>query len=147
MEGKLLELVDLYKELRDKKDELAEQVKANNAELEYVTQQLAQQMIDDEVPNISRGGFKYILSNKVIYSKRNEADLAKNDMSFFDFLREEGLGDLIKETVDSRTLSSSINSLVEEVGELPEHYNDYITSYEKLDIQKRKDTSKAIKNN
>lgn len=147
MEGKLLELVDRYKELRDKKDELAEQVKANNAELENVTQQLAQQMIDDEVPNISRGGFKYILSNKVIYSKRNEADLAKNDKSFFDFLREEGLGDLVKETVDSRTLSSSINSLVEEVGELPEHYSDYITSYEKLDIQKRKDTSKAIKNN
>ena len=55
MEGKLLELVDLYKELRDKKDELAEQTKANNAELETVTQALAQQMIDDEVPNISRG--------------------------------------------------------------------------------------------
>lgn len=145
MEGKLLELVDLYKELRDRKDELAEQTKANNAELETVTQALAQQMIDDEVPNISRGGYKYILCNKVIYSKRNEEDLAKNQTSFFDFLRDEGLGDLIKETVDSRTLNSSINSLVEEVGELPEHYNDYITSYEKLDIQKRKDSTKIKK--
>ena len=145
MESKILDLVDLYKELRDKKDDLAEQVKANNAELEKVTQELAQEMVNEEVPNISRGGFKYILSNKVVYSKRNEVDLAKNEMSFFDFLREEGMGDLIKETVDARTLSSSINNLVEEVGELPEHFNDYITSYEKHDIQKRKNTSKSIK--
>ena len=52
MESKILDLVDLYKELRDKKDDLAEQVKANNAELEKVTQEIAQEKGKEEEPNI-----------------------------------------------------------------------------------------------
>lgn len=144
-ENKLLEIVDLYKELLDKKEELAEQTKANNKEIEIVKKDLAQMMIDEECASVSRNGFKYSLQEKVIYQKKSEEALAENEVPFFDFLRDEGMGDIIKETVDSRTLSSTIKSLVEEVGELPEHFNDYINTYETMDISKRKETNKALK--
>lgn len=144
-ENKLLEIVDLYKELLDKKEELAEQTKANNKEIEIVKKDLAQMMIDEECASVSRGGFKYSLQEKVIYQKKSEEALAENEVPFFDFLRDEGMGDIIKETVDSRTLSSTIKSLVDEVGELPEHFNDYINTYETMDISKRKETNKALK--
>ena len=143
--NKLLEIVDLYKELLDKKEALAEETKANNKEIEAVKNDLTQMMIEEECASISRNGFKYSLQEKVIYSKRSEEDLAQNEVSFFDFLRDEGMGDIIKETVDSRTLSSTIKSMVEEVGELPEHFNDYINTYETMDISKRKETNKALK--
>lgn len=143
--NKLLELVDLYKELLDKKEELADQTKANNKEIETIKNELTQMMIEEECASVSRNGFKYSLQEKVIYSKRSEEDLAQNETSFFDFLRDEGMGDIIKETVDSRTLSSTIKSLVEEVGELPEHFQSYINTYETMDISKRKETNKALK--
>lgn len=144
-ENKLLEIVDLYKELLDKKEELAEQTKANNKEIEIVKKDLAQMMIDEECASVSRGGFKYSLQEKVIYQKKSEEALAENEVSFFDFLRDEGMGDIIKETVDSRTLSSTIKSMVEEFGELPEHFLDYINPYETMEISKRKETNKALK--
>lgn len=144
--NKILELVDLYKELLDKKDDLAEQTKANNAEIESIKNELTKMMVDEECASISRNGFKYILQEKVVYQKKSEEDLAQNEVSFFDFLRDEGMGDIIKETVDPRTLSSTIKSMVEEVEELPEHYNNYINIFEKMDIMKRKETNKALKN-
>lgn len=144
-ENKILEIVDLYKELLDKKEELAELTKANNKEIEIVKKDLAQMMVDEECASVSRNGFKYSLQEKVIYQKKSEEALAENEVPFFDFLRDEGMGDIIKETVDSRTLSSTIKSLVEEVGELPEHFNDYINTYETMDISKRKETNKALK--
>lgn len=137
----LLELVDDYKELLDKKEDLAEQTKENNKAIEEMKKKLSDMMIAEECPSISRNGFKYSLQEKVIYSKKSEEDLANNEVSFFDFLREEGLGHLIKETVDSRTLSSAIKEVVEEVEELPEHYNDYINKYETYEISKRKETN------
>lgn len=145
MANKMLELVDLYKELLDRKEELAEQTKANNKEIETIKNELTQMMIEEECASVSRNGYKYSLQEKVIYSKRSEEDLAKNEVSFFDFLRDEGMGDIIKETVDSRTLSSTIKSMVEEVGELPEHFLDYINTYETMEISKRKETNSALK--
>lgn len=141
----LLELVDDYKALLDKKDVLSEQTKENNKAIEEMKKKLSDMMIAEECPSISRNGFKYSLQEKVIYSKKSEEDLSQNEVPFFDFLREEGLGHLIKETVDSRTLSSAIKEMVEEVGELPEHYEDYINTYETYDISKRVEVSKAGK--
>ena len=141
----LLELIDKYKEILDRKESLAEQTKENNKELEDLKKELSAKMIEEECPTISRDGFRYTLQDKVTYNKKSEEDLSKLDVSFFDFLREEGLGDIIQETVNARTLSSTIKSLVEEVGELPEQYLDYINPYETYDIMKRKETNKAGK--
>ena len=43
--------VRAFKVLLDKKDELAEQTKANNEELKNLEQEIAQQMVDEEKPD------------------------------------------------------------------------------------------------
>ena len=60
-------------------------------------------------------------------------------------LREQGLGDIIVETVNSRTLQSTIKNLVEEQGELPAELAEVINSYDTFDIVRRKETNRALK--
>lgn len=138
--------IDEYKALLDRKDELAEQTKENNAAIEELKQQIAQEMIDNESPVISRNGFRYSLAQKTQYSKKGEEKLLEEGIDFFEVLRNEGLGDLIVETVNARTLSSSMKAYVEENGELSEDLAKCISVYETFDIQKRKETNKATKN-
>ena len=95
--------VRVYKDLLDKKDELAEQTKENNKKLDELEQEIAQQMVDEEKPDTTVDGFKYSLQEKTIYSKIGEDKLMEKGLNFFEILREEGFGDLIVERVDSRT--------------------------------------------
>ena len=136
--------VRAYKELLDKKDELAEQTKENNKKLDELEQEIAQQMVDEEKPDTTVDGFKYSLQEKTIYSKVGEDKLMELGLNFFEVLREEGFGDLIVERVDSRTLNSAMNNLVEEIGELPEGLADCLSVYSQLKVSKRKANTKAL---
>ena len=142
----LLKKIDEYKELLDKKDELSESTTANNKEIEECKKALSQIMIDEECPKVSRNGFLYSLQEKVRYSKKSEEDLAENDTAFFDVLRNEGLGDIIVETVNTRTLQSTMAAYVDENGALSEDLAECIKVYDTYDIAKRKETNKAAKN-
>jgi len=145
--AKLMTLDDkvrAYKELLDKKDELAEQMKENNKALDDLEQEIAQQMVDEEKPDTTIGGFKYSLQEKTIYSKIGEDKLLEKGLDFFDVLREEGFGDLIVERVDTRTLNSAMNNLVEETGELPENLAECLNVYSQLKVSKRKANTKAL---
>lgn len=99
----LLDMVRDYQSLLERKEELADEVKANNALIEEAKANISQQMIDDDCPSISVGGFKFTLTPKTIYSKKSEAELASEGINFFETLREEGLGDIIVESVNTRT--------------------------------------------
>lgn len=145
--AKLMTLDDkvrAYKELLDKKDELAEQMKENNKALDDLEQEIAQQMVDEEKPDTTIGGFKYSLQEKTIYSKIGEDKLLEKGLDFFDVLREEGFGDLIVERVDTRTLNSAMNNLVEETEELPENLAECLNVYSQLKVSKRKANTKAL---
>lgn len=133
-----------YKELLDKKDELAELTKANNKVVEELEQEIAQQMVDEEKPDTTVDGFKYSLQEKTIYSKIGEDKLMEKGLDFFEILREEGFGDLIVERVDSRTLNSAMNNLVEEIGKLPGDLAECLSVYSQLKISKRKANTKAL---
>ena len=141
----LLDMVRNYQELLDKKEALAAETKENNKAIEQAKEEIAQQMIDDDCPRISSGGYSFSLSDKIIYSKRSEAALAEAGLSFLDVLREEGRGHLIQETVNSRTLQSARKDFVEENGELTEGLDSIISSYETYDITRRKETNRAAK--
>ena len=141
----LYELIDQYKGLLDRKEELANATKENNAAIEDMKQKIAQEMIDNESPVVSRNGFRYSLQEKTQYSKKAEEKLLEEGLDFFEVLRDEGLGDLIVETVNARTLSSSMKAYVEENGELSEDLARCINVYETYDIVKRKETNKAGK--
>ncbi len=136
--------VRAYKDLLDKKDELAELTKANNKELEELEQEIAQQMVDEEKPDTTVDGFKYSLQEKTIYSKIGEDKLMEKGLDFFEVLREEGFGDLIVERVDSRTLNLAMNNLVEEIGALPGDLAECLSVYSQLKVSKRKANTKAL---
>lgn len=151
MESVLDTKVRAYKEILDRKDELAELTKANNAEKERMEKEICQIMVDEEKPNTVVDGYSYSLSQKIMYSKKSEEALAalqaETGSSFFDILREQGLGDIIKEVVDPRTLQSTISGMVEELEddeELPEELTACLNIYEKLSLSKRKANTKAL---
>mgnify|MGYP000934028036 FL=1 len=145
--GKIMTLDDkvrAYKELLDKKDELAEQTKENNKALDDLEQEIAQMMVDEEKPDTTVDGFKYSLQEKTIYSKIGEDKLMKKGLDFFEVLREEGFGELIVERVDTRTLNSAMNNLVEEIGKLPKNLAECLNVYSQLKVSKCKANTKAL---
>ena len=141
----LIETVREYQELLEKKDDLAEQTKANNAAIEAVEEQLTQQMVDEDCPRISTGGYCFSLTAKTSYTKRSDAELAESGLDFLDTLREEGLGDIIVEKVDPRTLQSTVKAYVEEHGELSEGLDAIIKTFEYNDVDRRKETGRKKK--
>lgn len=66
----LLEMIREFNELLDEKDGLKEATKRNNEAISAKTKEIAEQMIDDDVPSISVGGYKFFLQNKTMYSKK-----------------------------------------------------------------------------
>ena len=99
-------------------------------------------MIDDECPRISTGGYCFSLTAKTSYTKRSDAELAESGLDFLDTLREEGLGDIIVEKVDPRTLQSTVKAYIEEHGDLSEGLEAIIRSYDYNDITRRKEKRK-----
>lgn len=141
----LIEMVRDYQTLLERKDSLSEETKANNAAIEAAKERISQQMVDDDCPSISTGGYKFTLQAKTIYSKKSEADIARTGTTLFEVLRDEGLGDIIQEQVNTRTLQSTMKDYVEEYGDLSDDLKKVIRSYDTYDIARRKDTNKAAK--
>ena len=73
----LLDMVRNYQGLLERKEALAEETKENNAAIEAAKEKISQQMVDDDCPSISTGGYKFSLQAKTIYSKKSEADIAQ----------------------------------------------------------------------
>lgn len=141
----LLEMVREYNELLDEKDGLKEATKRNNEAIDEKKKEIVQQMIDDDVPSISVGGYKFFLQDKTIYSKKSEEALMAANLDFLTVLREQGLGDIINETVNPRTLQSTVKNLVEETGSLPKDLAEVLNVYDTYEIGRRKEGNKAAK--
>lgn len=132
--AEITELIDRYKALLDRKEELAEETKRNNADVAECRDQLAQAMIEAEVDQVGRHGINWQLKPTTKYSKK-----AGKDDELFELLREHGLGDLIKETVNAQTLQGAMSELASENDdELPEEFAEVISVYEYMDISRRK---------
>lgn len=131
----LVDMVNEYQELLVKKESLEKAVDENNELIKAKKQEIVQQMIDDDCPRISVGEYMF----------KAEAYLEAQGLNFFDVLREQGLGDLIKETVNQRSLQSAMKELVEQNGELPAELAEVISQYDQTDILRRKQTSSALK--
>lgn len=134
----LLDLLDTYQRMLDIKEELAERVKRNNAAVEQARNALAEAMLNAETPKITRGGYSYTLQEKTRYStKAGQAE------ALMEALREAGLGDLIKETVNAQSLQGAMRDLAEQNdGELPGEFTDCVNAYTFLDVGRRRSTTK-----
>lgn len=134
----ILQKIDAYRALLDRKDELAEETKQNNLDVQKCRDELAQMMLEAETPKVSRNGFSYSLQAKTRYSKAAGAD-----DQLMQTLREYGLGDLIRETVNAQTLQGAMSNLAEENdGELPPDFDGIINKFEFYDVGKRKEAKK-----
>lgn len=92
-------------------------------------------MLDEETPKISRSGYSYTLQPKTKYSKAS----GKDD-ELMDTLRNFGLGDLIKETVNAQSLQGAMSNLASENDDaLPDEFSDCVNTFEFYDVARRKD--------
>ena len=81
---KLTEMLGQYEELLDKKDQLAKDTKDNNAAIDKLKAEIAEMMIDEDIPSQGYGDYIYSLQDKVKYSKRGEAYLQERGLDFFE---------------------------------------------------------------
>ena len=127
-------LADQLKALRIIKDALANQVKANNAELEETEQRLSDLMAEEQLQNFSRAGTTFYLSSRLYASPA-----AGRKSALFAALREQGHGALITQTVNANTLASFIKGLLEENGgQLPGWLEGNVNAFEKVSVGMKK---------
>ena len=130
----LMERIEAYNALLDRKDKLAQETTENNKEIEKARRELADLMIDAEIDRVTSGGYNFTLSEKVAVSKRGGTD-----EQLFEVLREDGLGDIIRETVNPRTLQATLKEVAaQNDGELPPQYDGLVSVYRYMDVGRRK---------
>ena len=127
-------LADAYSEALLVQKEMEAHLKDAKEVAASLKEKLVEAMILEETDSIGRGGKKYSLVGKKKFSKRSGAD-----EELFSMLREQGLGDIITETVNANTLNAAMNALADECGGvLPEEWEGCINTYEYTDISVRK---------
>jgi predicted nuclease with TOPRIM domain len=132
----LFELADELKRLRDLKADLEAQVKDTNAKIDEVDYRLSEMMAETETQNFTRAGTMFCLTTK---TRASAAAGVKDEL--FVALRENGLGDIITETVNANTLSSTVKGLIEENGDaLPCWLTGLVNVFDKTTVQVRKST-------
>lgn len=139
-----------YNKILEEKKRLEKQTKENNAAKEKKEQEIAQIMVDNEKPSTIVDGYTYSLQETKMYSKKAEEKLEQlkieEGIEFFEVLREQGLGSIIKETVNAKTLQSTMKALDNELPEgedLPEDLAKCLNIYSKLGINKTKASKNA----
>jgi len=130
-------LADRLKDLRVMKTDLDQQIKEVNAEIEKVEQALSQAMLAEEMQNFVRGGLMYYLQTKTYASA-----VADRKPELFQWLKENGYGDMVQETVNTNTLAAFVREQLEESDELPGGLDDLVNIYEKTTVGMRKAATK-----
>ena len=130
----MFELADRLKELRERKAELAEETKANNAEIEQAEFQLSQLMASTETQSFQRAGMLFYLTTKTYASANKEQ---KDEL--FDALRNEGYGSLITETINANSLSAFVKEQMSDNDDvLPEWLDGKVNVFDKVTVSLRK---------
>ena len=130
----MFELADKLKELRDKKQHLAEEVKKNNAEIEETEYKLSMEMANSETQSFNRSGTLFYLCTKLYASavKENKAEL-------YEALKNEGYGSLITETVNANSLSAFVKEQMADNDDvLPDWLEGKVNVYDRVTIGIRK---------
>lgn len=133
-----------YAKLLRQKAELENTLKEIKKEADKCEQAICDAMEEEEKPSSVVDGYTYTYQLRDIYSKRSDEDLLDEDIDFFQALRNAGLGDIIKTTVDSRTLSAAISDYIEENGALTEELQGALNQYTKRSISVRKANMTAL---
>lgn len=133
MSDRIFELADKLLELREEKDRLKELTKQNNEEIDRVEQELAELMRVEEIDNFKRSGRTFYPIVKTWASPQRGRREA-----VYEWMKENGYGDLVTETVHAQRFNSMINEMIEDDGTVPEDLERLINVTERVSIGVRK---------
>src|SRR5690606_19577634 len=129
----MFELADRLLDLRERKEQLSELLKAVNAEIEEVDRQLSELMLAEEIQSFVRSGRMFYLKTETYASA-----VSDRKPELIEWLKANGLGDIVQETVHPRTLSAVVKELLEDEDELPGELAELVNVFEKTTVGLRK---------
>ena len=134
MTDEMFMLADKLKELKERKAELAEETKKNNAEIEETEYKLSMEMASSETQSFNRSGTLFYLCTKLCASavKENKAEL-------YEALKNEGYGSLITETVNANSLSAFVKEqMADNDDQIPDWLEGKVNVFDKVTVNLRK---------
>lgn len=130
----VFELADKLRELKERKERLETELKDVNAQIEETDRALAAEMVANEIQNFVRGGRMFYLKTETYVSS-----VAERKSELIEWLKDNGYGSIVQETVHPRTLSATVKELMEENGdELPRDLAELVNVFEKTTVGLRK---------
>ena len=129
----LFATADVLAELRDQKKKSEDMLKEINEMIAQTEEQLVAAMIEEEMQNFTRNGKQFILTSRTYAN-------AKAGMmpAICDWMKDNALGDMVKESIHPQTLQAWVKEQIEEAGALPEDLSELVNVYEKSGISIRK---------
>lgn len=116
---RLTALARRFRELKDRKDSLNNELKECEAELKLLeTEQLPQCMDENEIEKFTVDGVGTIYTQMKVYAYVKK----ENEVTFHQWLQDQGHGDLIKSYVFPATLSAFAKEQLEQGIDLPDWF-------------------------
>lgn len=145
-QGKVKELIEKYEEIRARKERLAKEKTAAEEEYKQIQIDLAEAITEIGEDSASNDGFVYSPKVQGKYSFRAQEDLEAEGLDKIEILKENGFGEIVKETVDWRTLNSTMREVAESDDGIPEDVLGILNVYDEIIVSRtKKDTKKQDK--
>lgn len=145
-QGKVKELIDQYEEIRERKERLAKEKTAAEEEYKQIQIDLAAAITEIGEDSATNEGFVYSPKVQGKYSFRAQEDLEAEGLDKIAVLKENGFGEIVKETVDWRTLNSTMREVAESDDGIPEDVLGILNIYDEIIVSRtKKDTKKQDK--
>ena len=117
MSNELTSMVHDLRDLKDKKEALEDELKGVNAQIRALAEhKIPEYMNENEIEKFSVTGAGTVYVTQKVYANVK----ADNREAFFQWLREHGSGDLIKETVHPSTLNAFAKEQLTEGKDIPD---------------------------
>ena len=129
----LFATADTLADLRDQKKKTEDALKEINEMITQTEEQLVAAMIEEEMQNFTRNGRQFILTSRT-YANAKAGMMPK----VCDWMKDNALGDMVKESIHPQTLQAWVKEQIEEAGSLPEELSELVNVYEKSGISIRK---------
>jgi hypothetical protein len=142
LDNNLFILADKLRSLREEKDDQTAILKDITSEIAEVENELVAAMVDEEVPNFTRGDKQFVMITKTHWSPEKDR---KEEL--YTALKEYGHEELF--TVNSQTLSSFVKEQIEETADengetsIPDWLTGLVSSYDNTGITMRAATKKS----
>ena len=138
-------LAQAYEEARTRKEELSAQLDAAKQALTAAEEALADGLVEADKSSTQWGGRNYSLKCETKYGFLGAEKLAEKGLDKFAVLRENGFDYLIKETVDAKTLNSTMKAQAETEDGIPDDVMEVLSTYDVTGISRTKAKTSALK--